>query len=838
MARNPWDEFQAVDEAPRAFERTGATTTAQPLQEPAVPPAPADDFSQFQEAQDVDRSTPLSAYAVGDPQLPDAELDPTGAQEYARPEDFAFAAKAQQLVDQPGSTRAQFNALSDQYGYPYYGPELDDALSDRDTNGTPFRVSVPLGGRREAIPVLSALANSSPGAAIGAAADVGALGLSDEIAGLAGGDTFGQVIAGEGEAQRRAQLLKESAAEAYPLETAAGSLAGGMTSMAGIGKIAGPGRALAADVGFGAAYGAGSNNENRPAGAAVGGVASAAGSYFGGKLLDKIANRAPSAAAKAVETAQNYGIDLPLEAMGRGKAIVGNTLSNMPGSAQVMQGSRDVLSDQVSNAVEDVASSFGPATSFAGMGEALQTGAKKWIDKFERTAGKVYDAIPVDPNAKVSLTNTRRGLDEITQGFKSNPELSKIWTGHPRLRQTLEALTPTDTREAGKARLTMEAERLRGAQRDIDEAQKVYDELAANVSPADANSLARKEATRAELEQAKAAHAKAKAAHDEAWVEANQPAIGGELSWQDMKRLRTIVGEIVGDPGLAAEGNAKAALRKFYGIMSEDMKASAAAQGPAALKAFERANTLYNQGQQRIDDALSKILGSDGKKSTEAAAAKMQAIAKEGRSSSDLKMLAEIRKSLPAEEWGQVQNALIRLAGQPMNKSGRDFDAGVFTRTFKDMDPAAKNLLFGKGELRQNLDEFTGVMESLGRVNALRNTSNTAGQVLTGLGFSSLGGIPALAGQMVTTYSLAKLWTNPRFVKWATGYARMAKATAATGGQPNVGKQLKLLKKVAVAEPAIAQDALGLQRYLAQQFSGSPGRLAAEDESQPVDSAP
>ena len=54
------------------------------------------------EAQDVDRSALLSAYAVGDAQLPNAELHQTGAQEYACPEDFAFVAKAQQLVDTPG----------------------------------------------------------------------------------------------------------------------------------------------------------------------------------------------------------------------------------------------------------------------------------------------------------------------------------------------------------------------------------------------------------------------------------------------------------------------------------------------------------------------------------------------------------------------------------------------------------------------------------------------------------------------------------------------------------------------------------------------------------------
>lgn len=746
MAKDPWAQFQ---DAPDDFQPSQQGMGQ--VQKTAFPQQSSDPYSQFQDAPGVDRSTNIGVYAVGDPRLPDVELDDTGAQEYARPEDFAFASRAQELFDTPGSTRAQFDALSDQYGYPRYGEDLDKAIANRDAAGAPARISVPLGGQREPIPVLSDLANSSFGAALGAAGDVGAMGLSDEIAGLAGGDSFKDVIGGEGEAQRRAQLLKDAAAEAYPVETATGGLAGGLTSMMGIGKLASAARTLAADTAFGAGYGAGSSNDNRIAGAAIGAGAAAAGSYFGGKLLDKIANRAPSAAARAVETAQNYGIDLPLEAMGRGKAIVGNTLSNMPGSAQVMQGSRDALTGQVENAVEDVASGFGPATSFAGMGEALQTGAKKWISKFERTAGRVYDAIPISPDAKGPLTNTAARLQEINSRFSSNPALADKMR-NTRLQGYMDALDPVD----------------------------------------------------------------------------------GQLSWQDLKAFRSRIGEEIGDARFS-DGTMKSDLRSLYGALTDDMKAAATAQGPGALRAFERANNLYKQGQDRIDSALAKVLGDDGKKSAESAAAKVQAMAKEGRSSSDLKLLAEIRKSLPAEEWGQVQNALIRLAGQPMNKSGRDFDAGVFVRTFKDMDPAAKNLLFGKGEFRNNLDEFTGVMESLGKVNALRNTSNTAGQVLTGIGFSSIGGIPALAVQAASSYSLAKLWTNPRFVKWATGYARMAKATAQKGGEPNVGKQLDLLKKVAVAEPAIAQDALGLQRYLAQQFNQFPGKLAAEEQSESVD---
>ena len=44
---------------------------------------------------------------------------------------------------------------------------------------------------------------------------------------------------------------------------------------------------------------------------------------------------------------------------------------------------------------------------------------------------------------------------------------------------------------------------------------------------------------------------------------------------------------------------------------------------------------------------------------------------------------------------------------------------------------------------------------------------------------------------------------------------------AQQGGDPNVGKQMELLKKITVAKPAIAQGALGLQCYLAQQLTAS-----------------
>jgi hypothetical protein len=42
------------------------------------------------------------------------------------------------------------------------------------------------------------------------------------------------------------------------------------------------------------------------------------------------------------------------------------------------------------------------------------------------------------------------------------------------------------------------------------------------------------------------------------------------------------------------------------------MRNTAAAQGPRALRAFERANTLNRQNEQVIEGALTRILGKDG----------------------------------------------------------------------------------------------------------------------------------------------------------------------------------------------------------------------------------
>lgn len=436
--------------------------------------------------------------------------------------------------------------------------------------------------------------------------------------------------------------------------------------------------------------------------------------------------------AERMEAASAFGINLPMGSAGdRTAALLEKGLDILPGSAGVMEEGRTVLRGEVDRAVEDLGGQFGAARTMDEAGGAAQRGAKNWIDRFERVVGRAYDRIPIAGTAEAALTNTRQALGEMLDVFRSNPRMRQLFQ-NGRLRTYLDALEapPSAADEVG------DADPIAGVLRTV--GRSIEGET-------------------------------------------------GRLSWEDLKHFRSIIGEEIGEVRFS-ESPARSQLRRLYGALSEDMRATASARGSRALRAFERANTLYKEGQDRIEGALVRLLGDDARNNPEAAAAAIQTIARGGRGSSNINQLREIRNSLrKGDEWNEVAASLIRLMGQPAQSQGREFNPQTFIDNYSGMTEEARTLLFGgtaRGEksraaLRSELDSFVTVIQRLAATNALRNTSNTAPGItaagtvggIIGTFLDPLAGV-GVFGQMAGSYGGARLWTNPGFVRRLTGYAQ------------------------------------------------------------------
>jgi hypothetical protein len=292
----------------------------------------------------------------------------------------------------------------------------------------------------------------------------------------------------------------------------------------------------------------------------------------------------------------------------------------------------------------------------------------------------------------------------------------------------------------------------------------------------------------------------------------------GGLSWKDLKDFRSIIGEKIGEMRFG-ESSSTSDLRALYAGLSEDMQTTAAQMGPRATAAFNRANNLNRENEQLIQGALTRILGKDGQLAPEKAAAAVQAMTKGGKSTGDLKTLAQIRSAtIKSGAWNEIASTLIRLGGQPANSAGRDFNPQTFVHWYADMAEPARRMLFGKSELRDALDGFVAVNQRLQKVNALRNTSNTAGN-LTAAGtvgtMAASIGSPLLGakllGVMAGNYGMAKAWTNPAFVRLMTGYSK----AVASGNLQAVQSQIGRIGKLAATNPDLREPLEALLKRVA-----------------------
>jgi hypothetical protein len=236
------------------------------------------------------------------------------------------------------------------------------------------------------------------------------------------------------------------------------------------------------------------------------------------------------------------------------RAVTAITKATLGGVPLAQAAQRSIQSAQAAR--DRIAAAIGRVTDDTGAGQAAQSGVGSFIGSTMAKANRLYNAIPIAAERPAVLTNTKQALADLNAGLLSNPELSK----------------------------TVADSKLAQYQRAIEGHTET---VPTGVVDANGNPITR------------------------------QVQKGGKLSWQDLKAFRSHIGEQAGAPSLTSDISQQA-LRKLYAALSQDMQATAKAEGPQALAAFNRANGFYRARQARIDNVLKLITGNDLNKSPRA----------------------------------------------------------------------------------------------------------------------------------------------------------------------------------------------------------------------------
>lgn len=240
---------------------------------------------------------------------------------------------------------------------------------------------------------------------------------------------------------------------------------------------------------------------------------------------------------------------------------------------------------------------------------------------------------------------------------------------------------------------------------------------------------------------------------------------GNGLSWADLRRFRSMIGEQIGQPQVAGEVTSRAALRRLYGAITDDMQATAQAQGPRALTMFNRANQYYRGREARREGIITDILGNDGNAAPEDTFRMINRWAQRG--TGDTTSLAQTMRSLPREDADAVRASIFarmgRATSRQQNESGEVFSPYTFATQWDQLAPRAKALLVPNASHRRNLDDIALLASSMRRSERFTNFSNTGlGSNLGILGLIGMGAGPTgAAGAAALSYGMGRMLASP-----------------------------------------------------------------------------
>lgn len=243
----------------------------------------------------------------------------------------------------------------------------------------------------------------------------------------------------------------------------------------------------------------------------------------------------------------------------------------------------------------------------------------------------------------------------------------------------------------------------------------------------------------------------------------------GEIPYAALKGVRTELGHKVADASYGNVTIPKRQLSAAYGGMTQDMTAAAKAQGPAAERALQRANTHYAAGAARTEQIAPVLNAGAPEKIYRAAMAGTEGGATQ---------LDALMRSLPKDAQQTVAATVIKRMGKAtngmQNEAGDVFSSQTFLTNWNKLSPQAKTALFSR--LPKSMQSE---LESIAKVGAnvrdgakvYANPSGTAAAVAQGAGAASILSLLATGQQAPALMALtgagaangiARLMTSPR----------------------------------------------------------------------------
>jgi len=305
----------------------------------------------------------------------------------------------------------------------------------------------------------------------------------------------------------------------------------------------------------------------------------------------------------------------------------------------------------------------------------------------------------------------------------------------------------------------------------------------------------------------------------------------------DIRALRTNARELI-DSSQVRSGDLDRRLGMVVDAANADIMAGLQGNN-RALAAYRRADDFWRDRANRIDTALSKVIGkADAPISGEQVMAKIESLA--APRTGNAQQLRTILGSLRPDERQQVAANIAGSLGR--SAPDAEFSVPVFFSQVGKLSPRARNAIFGR-DGAEALEDLATIAE--GRRGTLARLNNSgSGRVSNyfetfkgllgiggGAGLGAAVGIGATSGAAATAvglggaYATSRLITNPAFARWAANGLRQN----TVGG---IRSSINSLGRIATSQPGIRQEVLALQSKLMQYANDNfaAGRSVASDE--------